>query len=328
MLLKLINGNNLLILLWLLFAKLLFFLPNFAILVIVAYLGLIISKLQKNPIHLLNIISEFLGALARIIYFIDPMGCYRVIPTSINIAVLVFMFPFGLINSLLLFLYFQETLHLKDIKVFTFIRKTQWIFYVTCIILLVILVFIPITKETTFYDTYRLICVIVIAIIAVVVAVFYIVSGVQIIDTLKKISGGNKNKKEKRRQLSVRIIVTASCLFVMVILFFISRANGLRSPAGYLISNTIAVLAVTVAGLFSLITLVIMNTKGPTPSTSTQKTKATKTSDGSTKKDGDTMKDGDTKKDEISEESDEEDLDEVDPKKKKSDESDNDEDDS
>jgi len=291
--------------------QIIIFLPNFAILVIVAYLGLIISKLQKNPIHLLNIISEFLGALARIIYFIDPMGCYRVIPTSINIAVLVFMFPFGLINCLLLSLYFQETLHLKDIKVFTFIRKTQWIFYVTCIILLVILVFIPITKETTFYDTYRLICVIVIAIIAVVIAVFYIVSGVQIIDTLKKISGGNKNKKEKRRQLSVRIIVTASCLFVMVILFFISRANGLRSPAGYLISNTIAVLAVTVAGLFSLITLVIMNTKGVKSSTSTQKTKtSTKTSDGDDKK-----KDEDLDEDEES-------------KKKKSEESDNDEEDS
>jgi len=258
-----------------LICQIIVFLPNIAIIVIVAYLVLLIARFKKNPIHILNIISEFLGALARLIYFIDPMGSYHVITTSLNIGIFVFMFPFGLINCLLLSLYFQESMRPKEVKIFFYLRKTKWIFYAACILLLVILVFIPITRETTFYDTYRLICVIVIAIIAAAIAVFFIISGVQIIDTLNAM-GISGSSGDKKRQLSARIIVTASCLFVMVILFFISRATPLRSPAGYLISITIAVTAVTAVGLFSLASLLVIITK-VSPS-STRRTKATKTS--------------------------------------------------
>jgi len=139
---------------------------------------LFIQSNNRNPIHLINIISEFLGATARLIYFTDPMGCYRILATQFNIAVFIFMFPFTLINCLLLALYFQDTLRSKDIKVFHFITpKTSWIFYSLCILSILILIFVPILRSTAFYDSYRLICVIIIAAIAVGIGIFSLFLG-------------------------------------------------------------------------------------------------------------------------------------------------------
>jgi len=265
---------------------------NIAICILVAYLSLMIAQLKKNPIHLLNIISEFLGAFSRLIFFVDPMGAYRVVNTSVSSGFLVFMFPFGLINCLLLSLYFQESMRLKDIKVFNYVKQTQWLFYTVCVVLVVLLVFVPILKLTGFYDTYRLIVVIIIASIGAIIAIFYIISGVQIINTLKQ--NFSDQTASKRKQLSIRIVVTASCILLMCLMLFITRATFLRSPAGYLIGLTIAASAGSAVGIFSLVSLIVINTRGA--STSSKDTKKTQQSKTMEKTQGNTTRSGEGKK--------------------------------
>jgi len=242
---------------------------NTVLLSLLAYSVILVSRVSKQYIQIAGIVLESIGALARVIFYIDPSGCYRLIPTEISGSVFYACFPFTLANCLLNSLYFQETLSGKDIVLTYFIKKTRWLFYLVLGILFVLILVIPITRTFVFFSQVRLIVVIGFIIISTAIAVLYIVTAVQLFQTLNKLDQGMK--ESRKRLLAVRFIITAIVLIFMIITMIISRIT--RTPAIIEVMGSLVVALITAVGLLCAITLVSLTAFKPKPT----ETKATKT---------------------------------------------------
>jgi hypothetical protein len=261
---------------------------NLALLIIIVYVFINISQISKQWIHIVGISLEFLGCLARVFFYIDPSGAYRVLPTSISAPFFYACFPFTLMNCLLMSLYFQETLRAKQLKVYYFITRTQWLFYTVVGILLVLIILIPATRFLTAFDVIRTIVIIGYITVSVCVVVLYTVTAIQLFETLRGNLKG-RIKKSKRRLLAIRFILTASCLVAMIFIMIFSRF--LRTPATVGIAGSILICAITSVGIVNGISLVILNSKKGKTTGETAKTKdkdtKTSTTGGHTRKDDD-----------------------------------------
>jgi hypothetical protein len=251
----------------LVFLQILVIAPNLVIVSLSAYIALIIGRQSRNYLYIVNIIFESIGAVARIIYFFDPMASYRLVDSQVNAALFIFMLPFGLMNCLLLALYLHESMHLKDVKVNTFITpKTQRLFYVFCAIIFLFMILIPILKATPIYDTFRLVGVIFMACVAVAIGIFYSVTASAILNALKQM----QSKKSKRRQAAGRFIATSVSLFLTAVVFIITRLPPARSPTGYYVFLTIFACCLTSVGLINIISLLLLNNKTKNVTTTKQ----------------------------------------------------------
>jgi len=255
---------------------------NLALLIIIIYVFINISLISKQWIHIVGIVLEFLGAISRVFFYIDPSGAYRVIPTSISGPFFYACFPFSLMNCLLMSLYFQETLRSKQLKVYYFITRTQWLFYTVVGILLVLIILIPVTRSLTVFDTIRTIVIIGYIVVSVAIAVLYTITAIQLFETIRG-TMKDRIKKSKRTLLATRFIVTASCLVAMILIMILSRF--LRTPATVGIAGSLLICAITAVGILNGISLIILNAKKPkTVETAKTKKKDTKTSSGNTQK--------------------------------------------
>jgi len=115
---------------------------------------------------------------------------------------LVGSFPFGLMNCLLISLYFHETLHLASIKINMFITsKTKWIFYILCGIMLALLIFAAVSRVTVIFESVRVIVVIIYAVIGLGIAIFHTITAKELLENVKNII----NKKASEDNLLIEL---------------------------------------------------------------------------------------------------------------------------
>jgi len=256
---------------------------NLALLIIIFYVLMNISFISKQWIHIVGIFLELLGALARVFFYIDPSGAYRVIPTSYSSPFFYACFPFSLMNCLLMSLYFQETLRSKQLKIYYFITRTQWLFYTVVGILLVLIILIPVTRSLTAFDIIRNVVIIGYIVVSVAIALLYVITGVQLYQKVTS-AFNDRIKKSKKRFLAIRFIVTASCLIMMIVIMLVSRF--LRTPATVGVAGSLLICAITAVGIINGVSLLAINSKKPKTATKQTRT-ATGTQKGETRKDDD-----------------------------------------
>jgi len=271
---------------------------NTALLTLLAYAILNVANISKQWIHYVGIGLEVIGALGRVIFFIDPSGCYRLIPTQISSAIFYTCFPFTLMNCLLLALYFQEIIKGKDVKVSYFIKRTQWLFYLICGILLVLIIIIPITRTFVIFDTIRIVVILGFALISALVGVLYVVTAIQLFITLQKMK--NNLKKSQKQLLATRFIVTGIVLAFMIFTMVFSRLA--RTPPVVELMGSMVVAAITVVGLICAVGLVALSTTKDKKKET--KTKATQTGTKGRSTRGDTVKGNDDDSDDDSDDDD------------------------
>jgi len=180
-------------------------------------------------------------------------------------------------------LYFQETLRSKQLKIYYFITRTQWLFYTVVGILLVLIILIPVTRSLTIFDNIRTVVIIGYIVVSVAVAVLYVITGVQLYQKVTS-TLNDRIKKSKKRFLAIRFIVTASCLVMMIIIMIVSRF--LRTPATVGIAGSLLICAITAVGIINGVSLLAINSKKPKTATKQTRT-ATGTQKGETRKDDD-----------------------------------------
>jgi len=239
------------------------------------------SRIKRAYYLLAGIIFEILASIARIVNNLDPLGCERLIPTSVSDVFLVWGVAFTIIDCLLLSIYLHETMSMKDLKVNAWLAKGQYAFYVVCCLLFAICIVIPLTKLSPAYPNIFTICIVCLAIISLGVGVFFLVTSCQIVTTLKDMKS---MKGQDIQKLSVRLFVNSGLFLVWVVILFIAAlATFAKYPVAHTVLSMVFKCSLASIAIINMISLLQAGNKSSS-SGGTKKTKSrTKTSSNSKK---------------------------------------------
>jgi len=248
------------------------------------YISLMLVK-NKNPLYIVNVVFELIGAICRILFFLDPVNGWRLLTSESTSLITNVMIPWTTSNCLLTALYLHESMQMKSLKINTFIsNKTQWIFYLSIAILIAPLVVVIVFIATPLFAQTRLPVALIYIISTGLVGIYYAITAGFVLKYLVTGTAGGKNADVKRRknikEVCIRFGVNTLCLF----LFSAMLTMALLAPTPQMWGTGIFMLylGLSVVAVSNVISLSILNNRGTGVNTA-QKTAKTASSSKKTK---------------------------------------------
>jgi len=267
------------------------FLGGFALTVIIIALVKFITLVRRNGCYLslphLILFFEMIGNAERLVAVtVDPLQFRLIFPLLVNQMLFTTSWPFTILTTMLVALYWHEIIHNTNIMVNAFLTKLKTPFWIIAAVLFVIEIVTSVLRGLSFDIKAEVIVVgVVYVAINTAAVIFFFVTGTKITKLLRKSDRLRSQKVRKLRKATAYIYI--SCLGIII--WIIATVLGgltpiLWIPWGYFSLWFIVFFILIFISLNQVLVVHIPKSKKLTPKTSDEKKNVTSTASLSTNK--------------------------------------------